>query len=304
MLHVIKHKNHFRDQIESLRHAIHESKVLTPQYESRFVLLCGANRDANRVSARRRALIDFANKTLPHSQFFLAEKVFPILVKEGKRGNILDLEHKMSLFSDNIIIILESESTFAELGAFSSDTLRDKLIVINDLKFIHSNSFINLGPIKAIEEAQGKKSILYYKMQENGVVQVDSIGDVFGPLHALLNKRIRKKKLPLKLSDCHPGEQFNKRSVMIVHDLVYFIGPLMHREIIEILFIIFGRKSFLLTEHMALLTAINSVKRSSDGLYRSLLRQPYYQYQIGTYNLMSMSRNYMAKYHRDRLYGN
>ena len=289
--------------MESLCFAIHASKVKTPPHESRFVLLCGANKPNNGVSARRQALLEFAKKNLPHSQFFLAENVFPVLAQEGKKDNILDVENKMSSFSDNIIIVLESESTFAELGAFSNHELRKKIIVINDAKFRDSKSFINLGPIRAIEEAKGKESILYYKMREDGVVEVDSIGEIFDKLHLLLDGRTRNRVVPIKLSEIDPSENFNKQSVMIVHDLVYFIGPMTHAEIVEILLTIFGQKSFQLTEHMALLTAIDSVKRTKRGLYKSRRGKPYYRYQFDTDSLMALSRNYMAKFHGDRLYG-
>ena len=247
--------------------------------------------------------MDFADTHLPHVQMILAENVFATLKKEGMSGNLLDVEDQLSQFSDNILIVLESESTFTELGAFSNKKLRKKLIVINDSKFRHSRSFINLGPLKAIQECGREQSILYYKMSNNGLIHLDSIGDIYAQLHALLEKRILNRPLPTTIDECDPGLNFDKRSVMLVHDLLYLVGPLFHHEIVEILKLIFGKKNFQLQEHMALLVAINSIIRSDQGLYRSKLRRPYYRYLFDINRLISLSRNYMLKAAPERIYG-
>ena len=247
--------------------------------------------------------MEFAHTNLPHVQMFLAEHVFDTLKKEGVTGNLLDVEDKLSLFSDNILIVLESESTFAELGAFANKTLRKKLVVINDSKFQHSRSFINMGPLKAMKECGRGQHILYYRMRSDGVTQTDAIGDIYAELHALLEERILSRPQPISIDTCDPSSKFDKRSVMLVHDLLYFIGPLFHNEIIEVLKIIFGDKNFHLQQHMALLVAINSTKRADNGLYRSERGQPYYKYQFDTNRLISLSRNYMFKSARERIYG-
>ncbi len=156
-----------------LKGAIESSLVHRPKKTNRFVFLCGANKKKNEISERRKALIAFASKNLPHNKFFLAEKVFTFLSAEGHKGNLIDIENQISRFSDHILIILESQSAFAELGAFSHEELRKKLIVINDKKFEDAESFVNLGPIKAIEEVSGKNHILNYKMKDDGVHSLD-----------------------------------------------------------------------------------------------------------------------------------
>ena len=159
MLNEIRNKKLIHARINDLQRFLNNSKVYQPSNISNFVFLCGANKSKSEPSERRKALIKFSKNHLPHTQFFLAEKMFNTLQKEGHKGNILDVEHLISGFSDYILIILESNSAFAELGAFSHNTLRDKLIVINDLKFKDEESFINLGPIKAIEEKQERKEL-------------------------------------------------------------------------------------------------------------------------------------------------
>ena len=172
-IHLSHPKSSIAKSIRLLKDAIETSLVHRPKKTFRFVFLCGANKKKDEISERRKALLDFASKNLPHNKFFLAEKVFHFLSKEGHRGNLIDIENQISKFSDHILIVLESNSSFAELGAFSHKELRKKLIVINDKKYESAESFVNLGPIKAIEEVSGKANILNYNMREDGIYSLD-----------------------------------------------------------------------------------------------------------------------------------
>ena len=215
---------------------------------------------------------------------------------------MLDVENEISAFADNIVVVLEGPSSFTELGAFSHNSeLRKKLIVINDSKFRDSKSFINMGPIRAIEEISGKDYIINYKMNEDGVCRLDSIGDIYDPLFEILKEPIQKKPSAVSLEECNPSINFTKKSVMMVHDLVYFSGPVEHKELVEILLLIFGKHSFKAKEHAAILVAANFLERTKEGFYKSLLRKPYYEYSFDTNSLISTCRNYMLKFHPDRI---
>ena len=305
MLEIIKKKRNLREKFSSLRNFISKSRVFPPKNVSRFVFLCGANINDTNISARRSAIMKFAKKNLPNTQFFIAEKMFPILQKEEKKDNSLDIEKEISMFADNIVVVLESPSSFTELGAFSHDKrLRKKLIVINDSKFKGLKSFINTGPLKAIEEASGKDRIINYKMNEDGVCRLDSIGDIFAPLSQILNKPIRRRPSPLTLRECNPATKLNKESAMMVHDLVYFSGPILHKELVEVLSLVFKPRSFnKVKQHEAILVATNFLTRTEEGVYKSSLGRPYYDYNFDTNTLISTCRNYMLKFHPDRIYG-
>lgn len=305
MLNEIRNKKVLREKIQILQRSIESSKVYRPTNISKFVFLCGANKDKDSISERRKALIDFSSIHLKHTQFFLAEKMFATLKKEGHKGNILDVEHKISEFSDHIVIILESSSAFAELGAFAHTELRNKLIVINDKQYKDENSFINLGPIKAIEECSGKQNIINYAMSLDGINRRDAIGDVFDPLYELLKEPIKEKKASaINLETCDPSKKFDKNSAMFVHDLIYFTGPIYLKELVEVLKIIFGDVSFKIKEHLAILTAFKSISRNDDGFYKSNIDKTYYEYRFDTNKLISTFRNYMLKSYPERIYGN
>lgn len=305
MLKIIKKEN-YKHQLEIFRNAISNRRVRILRNFPTFVFLCGANIDENTISARRNRLLQFAEKKLPKTRFFLAESLLPDL-QDAPGYNLLDFENNLSTIADKIIIILESPSAFAELGAFCRKSLRDKIIVINDAKFKHSKSFVNLGPLKAVEQASGKGNIISYKMNEDGLHQPDSIGAVFDPLFKLLNKSSGSGRFlysAVKLDQCDPSKEFNKFSVMMTHDLVYLCGPILRRELVEILKLIFGPGSFNISEHLEILQAIKFLVVTEDGLYKSKLGSPFYDYKIDINKLISVFRNYILKYCPERIYGN
>ena len=303
MLKEIKHKRLIRDRLESLRYSIRVGGVYFPRNFSSFVFLCGANKSKLEVSERRNALMEFAQAHLTHTHFFIAERMFSTLQEEGHKGNLLDVEQLISDFSDYVLIVLESPSSFAELGAFSHQTLRDKLIVINDTKFIHEESFVNLGPIAAIKESAGAGRLIHYKMNSDGVFVKDAIGDTFFDLHKLLGTPLRSRARIANLSALHPGDNFNKHSAMFLHDILYLTGPLLYREIIEVLLKVFGDAKFNNVKHMlAILSAFESIERNKDGLYRSRMRQLYFQYRFDVGPIVATFRNYIQRKYPDRLY--
>jgi hypothetical protein len=305
MLIEIKTKKLLQSRITALRTAIQKSRVFLPRNLSKFVFLCGANKASGEISERRKALIEFSKAQLPHTQFFIAERMFSTLLEEGHKGNILDVEHLISDFSDRIVIVLESPSAFTELGAFSLDKLRKKLVVINDENFRNSLSFINLGPIRAIEEAAGPESILYYKMGKDGVMTRDGIGGVFFKLHQMLKDPLRTTARAINLDSLNPSKNFDKYAAMFIHDLIYMTGPLIHKELIALLVHIFGDIAFNKVVHLlAILTSFESIERNKSGFYRSKLKTTYLEYRYDNYELISTFRNYILKSYPERLYEN
>lgn len=149
---------------------VDKNKVKCPGDVKKFIFLCGANKNNGEPSARRVELINFSEKHLDNCHFFLAELVFKELSNDEEEqlsDNLLDIETDLSMLADHIIIVLESYSSFTELGAFAySKQLRKKLIIVNNTKFINEKSFINMGPIKAItQHPQQSGHFLHYKME-------------------------------------------------------------------------------------------------------------------------------------------
>ena len=213
-------------------------------------------------------VMDFARNNLKHTEIFLAEKVFEVLEAEGHKKNILDVESDISEFADKIVIILESESAFCELGAFAVDlNKRGKIIVINDVKYKEDSSFINMGPILAINETASSSNLLYYKMKKDGKTAGDGIGSIFKQLHSLLDTEVRKRNT--RVEEYNPTKHFNKDSIRFMHDLVYLMGPLYFHEISIIVEKLFGpHQKRQIRNQLALLGAIDQIE-STKGLFRS-----------------------------------
>ncbi len=303
MLNEIKTKKLVHKRVEHLRQAINSSRLYLPSDISKFVFLCGANKTQLEISERRKALIEFSKIHLPHTHFFLAEKMFSTLQDEGHKGNILDVESLISDFSDFILIILESPSAFTELGAFSHEKLRSKLVVINNLEFKKEKSFINLGPIKAIEETSGKDRIVYYKMSKDGIENRDAIGDTFHQIYELFKEPIKSTRKSVGLDLLNPAKKFDKRSAMFIHDLIYLSGPILHKELIELLKLVFGHNNYNKAAHLlAILSSFESIERNEKGLYRSKLNETYYDFRFDTSKYISTFRNYTLKSYAERLY--
>ena len=98
--------------------------------DSVFVFLCGANKSEHKPEPVRDVLLEYARKHFLGFRFFRAEEVFDAL-KEKRKSDLLSLEDRIGDYSDCIIIICESESAFAELGAFAlSEKLVKQILVI------------------------------------------------------------------------------------------------------------------------------------------------------------------------------
>jgi hypothetical protein len=111
------------------------------------VFICGGQ-----ASNPRDTLRHFLVHEHPSINVFYAEQVWEVISSTPGLG-ALKMESDLAELSDLVIIIVESPGTFAELGAFSHvEALRKKLLPIVDIQYRGSNSFINTGPIKWIDQ--------------------------------------------------------------------------------------------------------------------------------------------------------
>lgn len=104
--------------------------------------------------------------------------------------DMLTFEGILCNLSDDIILIVESDGTKCELGAFASDpNLAKKLCIINDCNYEDKPSFIARGPIRKVNEISQK--IIY--------VDFSSL-KAFKENRALMNclDNIKKKKVVYK----------------------------------------------------------------------------------------------------------
>ncbi|MEJ2632192.1 MAG: retron St85 family effector protein [Acidihalobacter sp.] len=268
---------------------------------NQLFFLCGANRAHNTPSRRREAIKKHLEGLSPEYRVIYAEGVFNELSKTEKNKNILDLEHEITNVADKIIIILESESAFCELGAFSHQKLRKKLIIINDKHHENSQSFINTGPISAAKEVNSP--VLLYHMLHDKNDYVDSIGEVFNDLSIAATPPTHKHavRVTSDLSDLSP----RKEILYFIHDLIIASGPITRAELINILIVLFGKRPYdMITHLLGILREarlIYSFEDNNKRIYHSPITIPFLRYGPEYHSLTSAFRNHHLKNNPERL---
>ncbi|MDN6885216.1 retron St85 family effector protein [Variovorax sp. CAN2819] len=275
----------------------------SPSFLSRskqLIFLCGANQAPNTPSQRRTNLKKFIHQISPDYTVIYAEGIFNEIKKFGPQKNVLDLEHRISDVADKVIIILESESAFCELGAFAHEKLRHKLIVINNARFEHSESFINTGPIAALKEA--KSPVMWYPMTSNGIKVSDGIGAIFKDLEAALTHQPADGG-PVNYETL--GDlRMNKISLYFLHDLVLLSGPVSYKELISCLISLFGHKSFdaassllAVLREAGLVTDLSTNKSTPNlpPIYEAVTTDFFLKYKYDVYALMAAFRVFHQK---------
>lgn len=77
-----------------------------------------------------------------------------------QNNDLLSLENLLAESVHAVVLCIESEGSFTELGAFSNhELMKDKLIVFIESKYRRSNSFIRVGPIRYLEKKTNSKVI-------------------------------------------------------------------------------------------------------------------------------------------------
>ena len=243
----------------------------------RLLFLCGGNKEKDVPSARRAALSQFVQKYYPNVKVIFAENVYREMLSPSKKSNLFDLESKIFNVSDYVLIILEGYGSFCELGAFSHQSLREKLVVINDEKQKYSDSFVSLGPLRAISEAKNGE-VLFYPMDPEGRQNPDRIADTFEDISRILEKPAAPYKHSLGDSDVAPVGTLTKEKLFFVHNLIHFYGNPNTSNLVNIFIKFFGNQDFRLkSEILAILISIGFVRKKDEG-FASSIKEPIFDY--------------------------
>lgn len=155
------------DNSSSTLDRIHSEIFLKDADSAVNIFLCGAKvSEENSI----RTLIYNSLRDIGKINVVFPEWLFSDLMAK-RTYNLLKLEHELAQNVDLVIIPLESLGTIAELGAFASfDTIRGKIIVINDKDHKSKTSFVNIGPIKLIREEHADNVMYYDKNNKSELV--------------------------------------------------------------------------------------------------------------------------------------
>jgi len=278
---------------KTLKRALLSSRTFL-KADATLILVCG--RQPNAVSPGGRDLImDYARKHLGKFQFFLAEKVFDLLGSD--EVDLLSLEEHLLDYCDCVLLVLESESTFAELGAFAiKKSLAKNMLVINDVAFRNHHSFISLGPLAKVEKVSRFRPMIH--------VDLRSILRATPELVDRLSRIERRNNKRVSLDDAEKFRQLPSRTRMLfILDLISIFQPLARREIFDLLAYFYGENRFNIKLDLHLLEALGLAVTCKGYYLRNTDSQRLFflYHGVDTMAVRSDVVNHYHKYARDRV---
>lgn len=128
------------------------------------VLLCGGEcSDINVLpprSLRDAFLKILKNPAIEGKDLLRAEDITALSIFSESYGDLLQFETDLAQITELILLFCESEGSLAELGAFAMENeISARLLVIIRDGHWDRESFVKLGPLRAIENRHGKTAI-------------------------------------------------------------------------------------------------------------------------------------------------
>ena len=124
---------------------------LTVQRSSNIIFLCGGNNSTD----MRMCFKDYCEDKLREYEVFMPESALGSIFSDDMRGqfDLADFEELVGEISYAIVVFPEAAGSYAETGYFSAvRDLAEKCILVMDLRWQHSDSFLSLGTAKRISE--------------------------------------------------------------------------------------------------------------------------------------------------------
>jgi hypothetical protein len=279
--------------LEDLRQCISSGQTYLTT-SSIIVFTCGKAPNNNRPGGRDN-LMTYAAKHLTNYSFFIAEQFFEVFQNKQAK-DLLSLEDQLAKYCDCIIVVLESESAFSELGAFAiKDDLAKMMLIINDKEFIRSKSFIALGPIAKIDKMSKFKPTLY--------ASINSILTVMPQVTERLGRISKQRITPLAVQDFNAFTALApKHKLLFILDMIALLHPISHQELINTLKFIYGDNGYDINVEISLLIAMRLIE-SIEGYYVRIsgdFGRFIRFYSINETHLRATIVNYYHKYSKKR----
>jgi hypothetical protein len=205
--------------IEDLKQQITKSKrrITASKELPEFFFLCGCSVKEDTLG-KRKAIELFLKGTNPNSVCIYAEALF----SETKDIDLMSYEQYLAEASDWIILIVESMGTACELGIFSvTQSIRKKLVILNDYKYEKVSSFINDGPL------------LLMKTRKEGNVIFSDPEKFLMTAHvdAALRGLVAEKSYSINVK----SESVRLKSFIVeILDMITIFGPISQKDVIFI----------------------------------------------------------------------
>jgi hypothetical protein len=241
------------------------------QAPSGVILLCGGPcSDIN--SPRPRSLRDaflkiISNPALGNRTLILPEDISSNYDFFQSYKDLLQFETHLAQITDLIILFSESEGSLAELGAFSMlDEIASRLLVIIRDKHWDNNSFVKLGPIRALENKYGQEVICVIDDEDINLrdkIAEDVRIDVLKlRLQEPIQTRLQKTREPRTFDRTREGH-----IIKLIVGLIQEYGGLTLEEIIDLLRLlnIDSRSPVQVLAYLLCAEAVNWIVKSRKG---------------------------------------
>lgn len=145
---------------------------------------------------------------------------------DGVFKNLMDFEADLASICSLVAIVVESEGSIAELGAFSQlPDLRKKLIVFVSEEFADKSSFINFGILRYIKE-EHETGVRVYPWKVNYPLEIPPhvVNDVVEDIQSELDALKKTQSFSLK-KDVH--------LIVLLYELIKMFIALKESELLE-----------------------------------------------------------------------
>ena len=143
------------------------------QAPSAVVFLCGGQCSpigSPTPRSLRDAFLKILDPPLRGRQLVQAEDISALSIFGSHYDDLLLFETDLAQVAELILLFCESEGSFAELGAFSMvEEIASRLMVVVRDKHWVSDSFIKLGPLRALEKRHGASSVYVLDDEDIGM---------------------------------------------------------------------------------------------------------------------------------------
>lgn len=208
-------------------------------FKNPIIFLCGGDvtpiskPDAKLYTSLRSYLIDFAKFVKSEIEIRTAENFTDYLLYYE---NLLEFESDIASISDLVVVILESPGALIELGLFSGNAnIFNKLVAIQHQNYSSEQSFINLGPLKALKDSS-ENSVLDYKWPlDRQFEKLDE--DILKLICNDISEHLKSTRTQSKF-DIH----IDSHLILFIYEIVRCFFPITEKEIITILHLLYGSK--------------------------------------------------------------
>jgi hypothetical protein len=190
---------------------------------------------------------------------FLAESAAKDIIDFGPPTflNLSQFEQFIADFSDCVVIFLESPGAFAEIGLFSHlPSIRTKLLVINNIAYQTTNSFINYGPLAEVNATSILRPVIYLDPSITPV----NFTPIQERLLTIFSAKYRRRFTFGSYDVLRPSARLG-----IVLVIVQLFSPISFDDIYAIVNSLFGNANVDEVKHLISLTvAVGYVRRVGD----------------------------------------